>query len=188
MSVPAHPAPRTDLPSGVSIGARRAAVNDAWQDEDETAEAEDFRPLTREEAAVLRGKSPLVSPWETLAWQLATGVVLAVLVGGFAGKVNLGWSVLYGALSVVVPGALFARGLMSGMFSLNPGAAVAGFFLWEMVKVGLTIAMLFTAPRWVAELSWPAMMAGLVVTMKVVWLLLWLRARSNRQALIKRVD
>ena len=102
------------------------------------------------------------------------------------GKVGLGWSVLYGALAVVVPGALFARGIMSKVSSLNPGAAVAGFFLWEMVKVGLTIAMLFAAPRLVPDLSWPAMLVGMVVTMKVVWLLLLLRVRVKKISGIKR--
>jgi ATP synthase protein I len=42
------------------------------------------------------------------------------------------------------------------------------------------VAMLFAAPRIVSNLSWPAMLVGLVVTMKVVWLVLLLHARSNR--------
>lgn len=62
---------------------------------------------------------------------------------------------------------------------MNPGAAVAGFFLWEMVKIGLVIAMLFAAPRIVSDLSWPAMLIGLVVTMKVVWLVLLLDAKTR---------
>ena len=66
---------------------------------------------------------------------------------------------------------------MSKVSSINPGAAVAGFFLWEVVKIGLTVAMLFAAPRVVLDLSWPAMLTGLVVTMKVVWLVLVLDAR-----------
>jgi ATP synthase protein I len=32
--------------------------------------------------------------------------------------------------------------------------------------------MLFAAPRLVANLSWPAMLVGLVVTMKVYWVAL----------------
>ena len=157
---------------------------DAWRDASYVGDDGSFKPLTRQQAAALRKESPSVSPWEVLAGQLAAGVLLALLVGAIAegagGKVSLGWSVLYGALAVVVPGALFARGVMSKVSSLNPGAAVAGFFLWEMVKVGLTIAMLFAAPRLVPDLSWPAMLVGMVVTMKVVWLLLLLRARVKK--------
>jgi ATP synthase protein I len=51
-----------------------------------------------------------------------------------------------------------------------------GFFVWEAVKVALTVAMLGLATRVIDELSWPAMLAGLVVTMKVYWVALaWRR-------------
>jgi ATP synthase protein I len=72
-------------------------------------------------------------------------------------------------LTVVVPAALFARGLTSKTSTMNAGTAVFAFLLWEMVKIGLTIAMLYVAVRWVKDLSWPAMLVGLVVTMKVYW-------------------
>jgi ATP synthase protein I len=65
---------------------------------------------------------------------------------------------------------------MSRATLMNAGSATAGFFLWEVVKIGLTLAMLFAAPRVMRvlgqDLSWPAMLAGLVVTMKVYWLAL----------------
>jgi ATP synthase protein I len=35
--------------------------------------------------------------------------------------------------------------------------------------------MLFAAPRLVTGLSWPAMLVGLVVTMKVYWVALFVR-------------
>ena len=149
---------------------------------------QNFKPLTRDEADKLRQASPSISAWKVLAGQLATGVMVALVAAVITGRQGAGWSALYGALAVVIPGALFARGLTSKVALMNPGAAVAGFFLWEMVKIGLTVAMLFAAPRVIADLSWPAMLVGLVVTMKVVWLVLVLHARSNRQALIKRVD
>ena len=138
-----------------------------------------FTPLTREQAQALRQLSPSVSPWLVLAGQAVAGMVVAGVAWGVTGKANVGWSALYGATAVVVPGALFARGLMSKVSSVNPGAAVAGFFLWEMVKIGLVIAMLFAAPRLVNDLSWPAMLIGLVVTMKVVWLVLLLNAKAR---------
>ena len=149
---------------------------------------QNFKPLTRDEVDKLRQASPSISAWKVLAGQLATGVMVALVAAVITGRQGVGWSALYGALAVVIPGALFARGLTSKVALMNPGAAVAGFFLWEMVKVGLTVAMLFAAPRVITDLSWPAMLVGLVVTMKVVWLVLVLHARSNRQALIKRVD
>jgi ATP synthase protein I len=141
-----------------------------------------FKPLTREEAQTMRRANPSVSPWLVLAGQAIAGVLIALLSRLVTGSASAAWSTFYGALVVLVPGAVFARGLMSKVATMNAGAAVTGFFLWEFVKIGLAIAMLFAAPRLVLNLSWPAMLVGLVVTMKVVWLVLWLRARLNSNA------
>lgn len=143
------------------------------------AEGQDagFKPLTREEAQKLREASPSVSPWTVLAVQLVVGVLVACATWALTGKQGAGWSALYGALAVVIPGALFARGLASKVSSMNPGAAVAGFFLWEMVKIALTVAMFFAAPRLIENLSWPAMLVGLIVTMKVYWGVLWFKPK-----------
>jgi ATP synthase protein I len=46
-----------------------------------------------------------------------------------------------------------------------------------MVKVALTLAMLFSAPWIVKNLSWPALMVGLVLTMKVHWLALAIKPK-----------
>lgn len=140
---------------------------------------ENFKPLTREEALLLRQQIPSLSVWWVIGGQLAVGLLVAGLTAVISSKAYLAWSVWYGSLAVVIPGALFARGVTSKLASVNPGAAVAGFFLWELVKIASTIAMLFAAPRLVENLSWPAMLAGLVVTMKVVWLVLWLKPKRS---------
>ncbi|MBC7647576.1 MAG: ATP synthase subunit I [Vitreoscilla sp.] len=141
-----------------------------------------IKPLNRDEAEALRLKNPSLSPWVVLAGQAGCGLLLAAVVWLVTGLANLGLSALYGVAAVVLPGALFARGLMSKVSSINPAAAVTGFFLWEMVKIGLVLAMLFAAPKLVPDLSWPAMLLGLVVTMKVVWLVLWLEAKAWRKS------
>ncbi|OOG45197.1 ATP synthase subunit I [Polaromonas sp. A23] len=146
---------------------------------DET-EQDDFKPLTREEAQQLRKNHPQVSLWHVLVGQFVAGVLVALLAWILTGKQSAGWSALYGSLAVVIPAALFARGLTGKVWSMNPGTAVAGFFLWEMVKVALTLAMLFAAPRLVSMLSWPIMLVGLVVTMKVSWFALFLAARHKK--------
>ena len=138
---------------------------------------ENFKPLTREEAQKLREVSPSLSPWWVVAWQLVAGVLVACVAWALTGRQNVAWSAFYGALAVVIPAALFVRGLTSKVASMNAGAAVLGFFLWEMVKIGLMIAMLFAAPRLIEDLSWPAMLAGLIVTMKVYWGVLWFKPK-----------
>jgi ATP synthase protein I len=67
---------------------------------------------------------------------------------------------------------VFARGLTGRFSSLNPGTAAVGFLMWEMVKIALTLAMLAMAPRLVAGLSWPALLVGLILAMKVYWVAL----------------
>ena len=141
---------------------------------------EDFKPLTREEAQTLREQRPQVSLWHVLAGQFVAGVLVALLAWVLTGKQSAGLSALYGSLAVVIPAALFARGLTGKVWSMNPGTAVAGFFLWELVKVALTLAMLFAAPRLVPGLSWPVMLIGLVVTMKVSWFALYFAARHQK--------
>jgi ATP synthase protein I len=140
--------------------------------EDQENVQETFEPLTAEQVAELRKRQPLLSVWRVVSAQVVLGLLVATLVWFVSGQKAAVYSAVYGALAVIVPAALFARGLTSRVASLNAGAAVLGFFLWEMVKIGLTVAMLFAAPRLVNDLSWPAMLAGLVVTMKVYWVAL----------------
>jgi ATP synthase protein I len=130
---------------------------------------EDIKPLTAEEVQQLRLQQPLLSIWRVVLAQVLVGTAVAALTWLFTGRVSAAWSAAYGGLAVVIPAALFARGLTSKATTVNSGTAVFGFLLWELVKIGLTIAMLYAAVWWVKDLSWPAMLVGLVVTMKVYW-------------------
>jgi len=138
----------------------------------ETEEEVPVKPLTAEQARQLREQNPPVSPWWVIAGQVVVGLVVALAAWGLTGRQNVGWSAGYGALAVVIPAAIFARGLTGRFASLNAGTAAVGFMLWEMVKIALTVAMLVAAPRLVSALSWPALLVGLVLTMKVYWLAL----------------
>ncbi len=131
-------------------------------------------PLTAQEVRELRQRQPLLSVWRVVVAQFFVGLSVSGVAWWVSGRVAA-VSAAYGALAVIVPAALFARGLTSRVSSLNAGAAVFGFFLWEMVKIGLTVALLVAAPRIVSDLSWPAMLVGLVVTMKVYWIALGVR-------------
>jgi ATP synthase protein I len=139
---------------------------------EELEEASPVQPLSAEEARRVREQNPPVSPWWVVAGQAGVGLVSALLAWVLTGKQNVGWSVGYGALAVAIPAAVFARGLTGRFSSLHPGTAAVGFLLWEMVKIALTLAMLALAPRLVAGLSWPALLIGLVLAMKVYWVAL----------------
>ncbi|MBC7444024.1 MAG: ATP synthase subunit I [Polaromonas sp.] len=134
----------------------------------------EFKPLTREEAQKLRALSPALSLWMVVAGQAAVGAAVALLAWALTGKVQMLWSAGYGALAVVLPAALFARGLSRQDSAPHGNAALVGFFVWEGVKIGLTVAMLVAAPKLVEGLNWLALLAGFVVTMKVYWAAMWL--------------
>jgi ATP synthase protein I len=135
--------------------------------------------LSREEAAALRAQEPPVSPWRVVAVQAAVGVVAALIGLLITGRTEVAWSMLYGAATVVVPAALMARGMTSQLSSMAPGASAVSFMLWEFVKIGVSVAMLAIAPRIVQPLVWPALLAGLVVCMKVYWVALLWRRRAT---------
>ena len=139
---------------------------------EETDELPPIQPLSAEQARRLREQNPPLNPWWVVAGQAGMGIVAALAAWLLTGSQSVGWSVAYGALCVVVPAAVFARGLTGRFASLNAGSAAVGFLLWEMVKIALSIAMMMAAARVVTELSWPALLVGLVLTMKVYWIAL----------------
>ncbi|CAD5370169.1 ATP synthase protein I [Rubrivivax sp. A210] len=159
----------------------RKLRNERW-DEDEAdgqGGAARFKPLTKEEASQLRKRLPSLSPWRVVAVQVAVGVVAALLAALVTQRLELAWSVLYGAATVVVPGALMARGMTSRLSSMSPGGSAVSFMLWEFVKIAVSVVMLVLAPKLVQPLSWPALLVGLVLCIKVYWVALAWRGRIN---------
>ncbi len=154
----------------------------AFADETDEALEPDFKPLTAEQASQWREGNPSLSPWRIVGWQAVAGALAALLAWGLSGRSEVAWSTGYGALAVVIPAALLARGLsrQAGV----AGAALAGFFVWELVKVVLTVAMLLAAPKLVPHLSWLALLAGFVVAMKVYWVAVWLHP-ARRKSIVK---
>lgn len=162
------------------MAIERQPRGDRWDDEEERAAAQEpFKALNREEAEALRLKNPPLSPWRVIAVQAAVGVAVALAALLVTGRQEAGWSALYGAATVVIPGALMARGMTSRLSSMSPGASAVSFMLWEAVKIVVSIAMLMLAPKLVQPLSWPALLVGLVLCMKVYWLALSWRGRRT---------
>ena len=145
-------------------------------------EESDFKPLTAEEAQVWRQRHAPLPIWRVLAIQVVVGV-LAVVV---AALVTLGdWrlikSVAYGVMAVLLPAAFVARALSRRLQKkqAHPAAALMALMVWEGIKIGLTIALLLAAPRLVVNLSWLALLAGFVVTIKASWVALWWVSRHQ---------
>jgi ATP synthase protein I len=141
-----------------------------------------FKQLTAEEAGRLREQQPQRSVWWVVTGQLGVGLVVAFAAWVLTGRQTVAWSAAYGAMAVVLPTAIFARVLTAPRVArASPTGAVARFFLWEVVKVALTVVLLAAAPRWVSALSWPALLAGLVLTMQVYWVALAVGPRNVKR-------
>jgi ATP synthase protein I len=150
-------------------------VTNRWQDEPE----EEFNSLSAEQARQWRLRQASSPIWRSLAWQIGMGLPAAAGIGLVWQSETLAWSAAYGMFAVVLPQMLLLRGMAGVEGRWSPGALLFRFFVWEMVKIALTVAILFSAVRVLGEMSWPALMAGLVVTMKANWLVLALRT-ANR--------
>jgi len=158
-------------------GAARAPAA-AFEDE---APQDGPRAWSKQEAEAWRTVNPPSSPWRVVAAQAVTGLACAAAVWAFTQRGETAWSALYGAAAVVLPSALLARGMTKR--ARNPVAAAAGFMFWEMLKIGVAIAMLVIASKVVPNLSWPALLLTMVVCIKVNWVaLLWRGPRSENKA------
>ena len=153
----------------------------AFADEDGS---DDHKSLTAQEAQSWRARNPVTSPWRVLGLQAVVGAVLVALTAAVTGQSNLAASVAWGVVSVWVPALVFARALSRQRRLSQASSALVGFFVWELVKVVLTVALLLVAPRVVVDLNWLALVAGFVVTLKMYWLVMalnkWQRHRPPR--------
>ena len=161
--------------------ATQAATTRQWRQVSDGEVAEPVRQvLTPQQAQALRALHPPISPWRVIGTQAGVGLVAALILALVAGQSVWAWSLLYGATAVVVPGACMAWGIRRPLARRSAGAAVVGFFVWEAVKIGMTVAMLLLAPVLVQPLSWPALLAGLVLCLKCYWVaLLWRGSNKN---------
>jgi ATP synthase protein I len=153
--------------------------------EEDRYEELEFKRLSPQEAKVLLKEHPSLSPWWVVGLQVVAGLVVALAAGLLAQRANAAWSAGYGALVVVIPAALFARGLTSQFSSMNAATAGFGFFVWEAVKIVVSGVMLFLAPRLIENLDWLMMLIGLIVTLKVYWLALAIRPKMSAQSASK---
>ena len=147
--------------------------------DDAQAQGSDFQPLTAAQAQALRERNPSWSPWWVVFWQGVIGCAVIGIAFLVTGRLVVAESAACGVLAVVLPAALFARGLTGRFASVNVGSAVLSFFVWELIKIVATVGILFAAQRLVEGLSWLAMLLALIVTFKVYWLALAFKRKGR---------
>lgn len=162
---------------------QRPQPADGWEDETDESQAWGRAPakvLTPEQAQALRAGARSLSPWAVVMVQAGAGLLVVALVGLFVGTGSVVWSALYGAAIAVLPSALLARGVTRAR-GLEARAAALNFMLWELMKMGASVAMLAASAWVVPGVSWPALLATMLVCMKMNWLaLLWQGRKTNR--------
>jgi ATP synthase protein I len=145
-----------------------------WSDDGRSEEL-DIKPMTAEQARDWERRHPGISLWRVVVWQLVVGSIVALLAWLLSGRAQVGLSAGYGALAVVLPAAVFAlamtgRGRLSGQGLA--ASVLLRFFGWEVLKLLLTIGMLFMAPKVLSGLSWIGLLVGFVLVIKVYWVAL----------------
>lgn len=155
--------------------------NGNWSDSKPVEELEledaNFKPLTANEAEQWRKKNPALSLWAVLMWQSVATLVVALIAWLITGNAKAGWSAGYGGLAVLIPAALFSRGVMRYQKIPNPSRALLGLAMWEMTKVLLTIGLLLAAPKFIVNVNWLALLIGMMVVLKMYVVALVLQSR-----------
>lgn len=114
--------------------------------------------------------------------QVAVVTVLAVIAGGVWGA-QAALSLVFGGAAAIVPNALFALRLAMNRGRSSESYPVV-FFLGEIVKIGLTVALLVWAATSLPQLHWPPLLAGLIAALKAPFLLPLLVRRNSAASAI----
>jgi ATP synthase protein I len=156
----------------------------AWGADSEEGAA----PWTAQQAqAWLAQQGKGVTAWSVVRMQFLASFLVVGAIALVSSRQSYVLSALYGAMAVVIPNAAMARGI-SKRQAPNAESAVAAVMLWEMVKVAASVLLLMLATRVVENLSWPALLAGLVVTLKVNWLALALGGQASQSNAKSRTE
>ena len=128
-------------------------------------------------------RGPATRLWHVLLAQALVGATAAALVWLFTRQVHVAVSAVYGALAGIVPTLLAGnRMLRWAAPGSSPATALVGLLVWEMVRLFLVFGILAMASRVLGEPSWPALLIGLVLAIKVYWVaLLVVHSIGSRQ-------
>ncbi len=102
----------------------------------------------------------------------AIASLLGAAVAGWWFSWTVGLSVLVGGASAVIPNGLFALRLTAHR-NKPPETYPVVFFVGELTKIGLTIAMLGIAYKWLPEVNGAGLLSGFIVTLKAPMLVLF---------------
>jgi ATP synthase protein I len=159
--------------------AKPPAAAQIGEEASQPEEVDHPAPWSAEQAKAWRQTQSVMPIGWLVSAQFGLGFTLALIAYGLFG-LTVAMSVGYGALCAALPSALMARGMRS---ALNRGNPVVGFMVWELVKIALGAAMLVAATKLLSSVNWFALLIGLILTLKVVFLAaLWPRKVATKSA------
>lgn len=108
--------------------------------------------------------------------QAATTVGIAALFLAFAGKIQALSALAGGAIGLIANAWMTLTALPS---SSSPAGALGRLMIGQMVKIGVTVVLLFVVARghWA---HWPALILAYVATLVVFWVVPALHLRARR--------
>jgi ATP synthase protein I len=112
-----------------------------------------------------------------IALQWSVVLALAGIAGLVSGKIA-GVSLLFGGAAVAFPNTVLAAWLTLRVLKTgNAGAATMMF--GEILKIALTVSLLvMVVVKLRPDVSWLALMVGVIGALKAQWLALWVTRRS----------
>jgi ATP synthase protein I len=103
--------------------------------------------------------------------QIMATLVAGVIAGLLGGRAAM-FSAVLGGMCCVVPNGIMAFRLFASSKKVG-GTNPATFFIWEFVKIALTVALLFATARLYHGLNWLALLGGFIVALKSYIILLF---------------
>jgi ATP synthase protein I len=101
--------------------------------------------------------------------QVLTVLVVAALTAIYTGDMRLMYSIILGGAICVIPNLLFAWRFFAHSGSQAIQQVARAFYLGEMGKFVLTIAMLFASMA-LLDVSIPALLLAFILTQQIFWL------------------
>ena len=112
----------------------------------------------------------------TTMLRLVSLQMMATLIAGVIAGLLGGWAAMFsavlGGICCVVPNGIMAFRLFASSQKVG-GATPATFFIWEFVKIALTLALLYFTARLYHDLNWLALLCGFIVALKSYIILLF---------------
>ncbi len=104
--------------------------------------------------------------------------VLAGIIAWLIWGPLVGLSLVAGGGSIALQNALLAARLKMS----RPESAPMVLLIGELIKIGLSVLLLWAASQWIVGLSWGALIVGVILALKVLLLTPWVQRLADQRS------